>query len=109
MQTLPKCRRISDQRDFDASKKLGKRFHSKDFFLVKSANALDFSRVAVVASRKAGNAVKRNYWRRSVKDCFRKIELQPADYIMILKPSVKQASKLALKSQIEALFLKHLQ
>ena len=107
-QTLPKFRRISQQSDFDHSKKKGKRKHDKDFFLVKSANQCDVSRLAIVASRKCGNAVARNYWKRQTREFFRKAELQVADYVLVLKPSIKNKEKQDVKVQIEQLFAPHI-
>lgn len=104
---FPKKQRIVDKKDFALSKALGKRFYQQHLFLSKSENNCGFARLAVVASRKTGNAVLRNQWKRQIREVFRHDCLKAGDYVVILKPSIKQQNKATVAQQIKHLFLQH--
>jgi ribonuclease P protein component len=67
---------------------------SGDYFIVYARpNELAWSRIGVTASKKVGNAATRNWWKRRVKDCFRRNK--PAlpvgyDFVVIVKASADQ-------------------
>lgn len=67
---------------------------SGDYFIVYARpNDLAWSRIGVTASKKVGNAAVRNWWKRRVKDCFRRNK--PAlpvgyDFVVIVKASADQ-------------------
>ncbi|HMQ10376.1 MAG TPA: ribonuclease P protein component [Oligoflexia bacterium] len=104
---FPKKQRIADKKDFALSKAVGKRFYQQHLFLSKSENSCGFARLAVVASRKTGNAVLRNQWKRQIREVFRHGNLQAGDYVVILKPSIKQQSKTTVVQQVKQLFVQH--
>lgn len=104
---FPKKQRIVDKKDFALSKAVGKRFYQQHLFLSKSENTCGFARLAVVASRKTGNAVLRNQWKRQVREAFRHGELQAGDYVVVLKPSIKQQDKATVVDQVRQLFVQH--
>ncbi|MCI5073356.1 ribonuclease P protein component [bacterium] len=105
---FPKKQRIADKKDFALSKATGKRFYQHDLFLAKSKNTCGFARLAVVASRKTGNAVLRNQWKRQVREVFRHSKLQASDYVVVLKPSIKEQNKTSVALQVKQLFKQHL-
>ncbi len=64
--------RIRKKKDFLLIYKKGRRYRGKYFSLIYLSNNLNFSRVAIVVSRKIGNAVQRNKVKRWIRDLFRK-------------------------------------
>jgi ribonuclease P protein component len=64
--------RIRKKKDFLYLYKEGKRFRGKSFILVYLSNELEYSRLAVVASKKLGNAVKRNKIKRLFRTLYRR-------------------------------------
>ncbi|MFQ6037461.1 MAG: ribonuclease P protein component [Candidatus Aminicenantales bacterium] len=64
--------RIKQKKDFNRLYKKGKRFRGRYFILVYQPNASGHSRIAVVASRKLGNAVERNRIKRWFRDLYRR-------------------------------------
>ncbi len=78
--------RIRKKKDFLHLYKKGKRFRGKSFILVYLSNELGYSRVAVVASKKLGNAVKRNKIKRQFRTLYRRnktLLTEPLDLIII--------------------------
>lgn len=94
-ETLSPPERIKKKKDFLHLYKKGKRYRGKYFNLVYLSSASSFSRLAVVVSKKVGNAVKRNRIKRWIRTLFRrnknllKISL---DIIIIVKKEILEAS-----------------
>jgi ribonuclease P protein component len=87
--------RIRKKSDFVSIYKKGNRFRGKYFNLVYLSNALDHSRMAAVASKKVGNAVKRNKAKRWMRVLYRrKKELlnDTQDLVMIAKAEILEAT-----------------
>ena len=59
------------RKDFFHIYRNGSRYRGKGFVLIYLSNNLQFSRMAVVASKKVGNAVVRNRLKRRFKALFR--------------------------------------
>jgi len=92
--------RIRKQKDFLHLYKKGKRYRGKYFTLVYLSSALSFSRMAVVVSKKVGNAVKRNKIKRWIRTLFRRNKHMlkyPFDIIIIAKKEILEASWLMLQ------------
>ena len=86
--------RISKKKDFLHLYKNGKRYRGKYFILIYLSNELAFSRVAVVASKKFGNAVQRNRTKRWLRTLFRrnkKLLKKPFDLIFIPRKAIHEA------------------
>jgi ribonuclease P protein component len=80
--------RVRKKKDFNELYGKGVCVRGNYFNLIYLQNALGHSRMAVVASRKVGNAVERNRVKRRAKELFRrnKDELKfPMDLILIAK------------------------
>jgi ribonuclease P protein component len=91
--------RISKKKDFLHLYKNGKRYRGKYFILIYLSNELTFSRVAVVASKKLGNAVQRNRTKRWLRTLFRrnkKLIVKPFDLIFIPRKEIHEAKWLNL-------------
>jgi ribonuclease P protein component len=86
--------RIRKKKDFLHLYKKGKRYRGKYFILICLSNELTFSRVAVVASKKLGNAVQRNRTKRWLRTLFRrnkKLLEKPLDLIFIPRKEIYEA------------------
>jgi ribonuclease P protein component len=87
--------RIRNKSDFAKLYKRGRCDRGKYFNLIHSPNQLEHSRMAVVASRKVGNAVQRNRIRRRAKELFRRnkdLLASPRDLLLIVKKDCRDAS-----------------
>jgi len=79
--------RLRKKKDFLHLYKQGKRYRGKYFILIYLSNELAFSRVAIVASKKFGNAVQRNRTKRWLRTLFRRNkELLKGPFDMIFIP-----------------------
>jgi ribonuclease P protein component len=99
-ETLSPQERIRKKKDFSHLYKKGKRYNGKYLNLVYLANDLIFSRMAVIVSAKAGNAVKRNRVKRRIRALFRRnkdLFKSPYDIIVIARKEIIAASWPELK------------
>ena len=69
--SFPRERRVRRQVEFD--RVYGSNVYAADQVLVMSAcqNELNYSRLGVSVSRRVGNAVVRNRWKRCIREAFR--------------------------------------
>lgn len=87
--------RIRKNKEFFHLYKKGKRYRGKYFNLVYLSSASSSSRMAVVVSKKVGNAVKRNKFKRWIRTLFRRnknLLKDPIDIIIIIKQEILEAS-----------------
>lgn len=79
-----KKRRIKESKEFKLILRHGKSFISTyyKYFFQETSNS--YSRLGVVASRRIGSAVKRNYEKRIVREFFRTADLNNVDLIVIV-------------------------
>lgn len=99
-ETLAPRERIRKKKEFLVLYKKGYRYKSKYFSLIGLSNALAYSRVGVVASRKVGNAVTRNRAKRWLRDLFRRHRVllkHPIDLLIVATPAMKEATWAELK------------
>jgi len=94
--------RIRKKSDFFHLYRKGKRYRGKYFTLVYLSNALGFSRMAVVAGRKLGNAVQRNRAKRRMRTLFRRnkeLLKTPLDLIIIPRTAIHEAGWKSLEDE----------
>ena len=84
--TFPKSARLLTRRDFDIAFDEGTRVSNQLFHLHVRKNADAGSRLGLVVSRKYGNAVKRNRFKRLVREAFRLNKETFAGYDLIILP-----------------------
>lgn len=102
---LRRGERIRKNREFETLYRTGRRYRGSHFHLVYQANALGFPRMAVVVSRKVGNAVQRNRIKRRVRTLFRRnkgLFTKPMDIILIAKTEILDLSWPELASRYAA-------
>ncbi len=94
-ETFAPSERIRKQKDFFHLYKEGKRYRGKYFTLIYLSSASSVSRMAVVVSKKVGNAVKRNKIKRWIRTLFRRnksLLKHPIDIVIIIKKEILEAS-----------------
>lgn len=69
--SFPKQERLLNRKDFVNLNRLGKRYRSKHFTVIFKENERGVSRLGITASKKIGNAVKRNKVKRLLREFFR--------------------------------------
>lgn len=97
--------RIRKKKDFYHLYKKGKRYRGKYFVLIYRSGEFAYSRVAVVASKKLGNAVQRNRIRRRFRTLFRKnkkLLRNPLDLIIIPQREIHEADWKSLEKSYAA-------
>jgi len=96
------CERIRKKKDFFKLYKRGRCARGKYFNLIYLPNNLSHSRMAVVASKKVGNAVHRNKIRRRARELFRRnkdLLTSPLDILLIAKKDIQLASWRDMRDQ----------
>jgi ribonuclease P protein component len=101
-ESLAPRERIRKKKDFLVLYKKGYRYKGKYFNLIGLSNALPYSRVGVVASRKVGNAVARNKAKRWMRELFRRnkgLLGSSVDLLIVASPAVREAAWTELEEQ----------
>jgi ribonuclease P protein component len=102
IETFTPQERIRKKKDFIFLYKKGNRYRGRYFNLIYLSNDLNFSRMAVVVSKKVGGAVERNTIKRRLRTLFRRnkhILLNPLDMILIVKKEIQGASWHSLEEE----------
>jgi ribonuclease P protein component len=96
------CERIRKKTEFSELYKRGRCARGKYFNLIYLPNNLGHSRLAVVASKKVGNAVHRNKIRRRARELFRRnkdLLMYPLDILLIAKKDIRLATWRDMRDQ----------
>ncbi len=97
--------RIRKKKDFLHLYKKGTRHRGKYFVIICLSNEFAYSRVAVVASKKLGNAVQRNRIKRRFRALFRRNKTliqKPLDLIIIPNREIHEADWKSLEKSYVA-------
>lgn len=88
----------------------GKKINGKNFNLQYLDAKVNNVRIGITASKKLGNAVKRNFVKRRIKslikNVFSKISISFKDYVIIAKKGVISEKFEALQEELKLLFKK---
>ena len=87
---FPKSRRLLKSAEFDRVFKRRRSQSDGMLVLYACANGLDYCRLGLVVSRKAGNSVARGRWKRCLREAFRLLqqELPPGlDLVALPRPN----------------------
>ena len=79
---------VKNNRDFDKIIKTGKRLKNKHYIIYYKENNLDYNRFGISVSKKLGNAVFRNKYKRKIRsivDNYRKTIENNFDYVIIMR------------------------
>ncbi len=89
---LPPFARMRARGDFLRCQAKGVRHHSRHMLLVHLPNGSSVDRLGLVVTKKTGNAVVRNRWKRVVRERFRKLSGELTnrhDWVVTVKRSVQ--------------------
>ena len=101
-ETLGPLERIRKRNDFLSLYRKGKRYRGKYFNLIYFSNKMSFSRMAVVASKKIGTAVKRNKIKRWIRALFRRnkdLLKNSFDIIFVVRKEIQDATWTKLEEE----------
>ena len=94
--------RLLKRRDFVALLHAPHRIHSRRFLIVWNEGQCPLPRIGITVSRKVGNAVVRNRYKRLVREYYRRRKnLPPADYNFIVKKGVQAPSFVELCEELD--------
>lgn len=113
IETFRPHEKIKRKKDFLFLYREGNRYNGKYFNLIYFPNNLHFSRMAVIVSKKVGNAVARNKIKRWIRDLFRKnrnLFKKQVDLLIITKKGIQDIPWTVLRDTyletIETLWVK---
>ncbi len=95
--------RIKKSREFGALYRGGNRARGAHFSLIYRFTDLPYSRLAVVVSKKVGNAVERNKVKRWTREVFRRnkgVLARPTDILFLARPGVLGLGWTAFKADL---------
>ena len=98
--SFPPSRKIRHKRDFSDAIKEGVRFRGSMMLIQYRENGLPFSRMGISIGKRYGSAVKRNRFKRLVREAYRmrKDLLPPCDLVVMpVLPSVNPDLQTCLK------------
>ena len=94
--------RIRKRKDFSYIYRKGSRYRGKYFILICLSNELRYSRMAVVASKKTGNAVVRNRIKRRIRALFRThkhLLTVSLDMVFIVRREIRNAARKEIRGE----------
>lgn len=102
MPGFDKSGRIRKRVEFIQLSKTGKKLYLKNFIFIYNAGSTSVSRLGITASRKVGNAVKRNRIKRLLREFFRnnRDSFPLADYNIIARSGAAALGHVALFQEL---------
>lgn len=81
---------------------------SPHFVLLTGASVNGFSRLGITVSKKNGNAVKRNYIKRFLREFYRlnKHKFENLDFVIIVRQSFTKKNSIFIKNELDEIFSK---
>ena len=89
--SFPKEYRIRKSKEYRRVYEEGKKIYSKYFIIHVLPNGLEHPRLGITVTRKVGKAVKRNRWKRLIREAFRlnKHRFPPWDIVVTVKRGIE--------------------
>lgn len=106
--TFSKDERLLNRRDFVNLNQLGKRYQTAHFIVILKHNGLGITRLGVTASKKVGNAVKRNKVKRLIREFFRLNKTrfpQSYDIVIVAKKGAYGLNSRQIKEELGEIIL----
>jgi len=107
-QHFPKKLHLRKQAEFD--RVFASRAYAADDYLIVHgcANELGWSRLGLSVSKKSGNSPQRNYWKRSIREAFRRNrEQMPSGIDLVVRPQKgATADSLTIQRSLPALVIR---
>ena len=97
---------VKNSRDFEKIIKEGKCKKNKSFIIHSKKNDLNYDKYGISVSKKLGNAVFRNKYKRKIRaiiDNYKKMYVNQEDYIIILRRGALEKSHDELEKDFIAL------
>jgi ribonuclease P protein component len=104
---LRKAERLRERREYLTTRRHGTRGASRHFVVYANSNSRPHARLGITASTKVGKATVRNWWKRRIREIFRrnKREFPPGyDFVVIVKAGADQAPTDQLEQELLELF-----
>ena len=106
---LSRKERVRKREDLSRLMRQGIRHHAKQYTVIVARNELDHLRIAESVTRKVGKAVERNYEKRVVRECFRKVkETLPRGFDLLVIVKAKTEDFARSYGTLKGLFLRSL-
>lgn len=88
---FPGSSRLKERRQFLETRRRGRRAEGRWLVVYAAPNELGFPRLGVTVTRKVGNAVVRNHWKRRLREIFRRNKewFGTNDVVLIVKSGAK--------------------
>ena len=96
--SYPPERRIRSKNEFTAAVKNGKRFNGTMVTICYIHNSGELSRLGISIGRTYGNSVKRNRFKRLVRETFRKIKDSLPSYDFVVMPKRSASGSFTLEA-----------
>ncbi|MFB6264382.1 MAG: ribonuclease P protein component [Bradymonadaceae bacterium] len=98
-----KAERLLDRSDFLKTRREGRRNQTEHFVVYARPNDRSHARLGVTASTRVGKATVRNWWKRRIREIFRRNKLAfPAgfDYVVIVRAEGGRAPFEVLREEL---------
>ncbi len=100
---LPRSRRLRKRADYQAARKLSRRFHTSHFIILVTPSTTSDARLGITVTKKIGSAVHRNRIKRLVREVYRQNQqLFPdhTDIVFIAKPGAAALNYQAVRQEV---------
>ena len=102
--------KIKKKKDYQFIFKYGKKINGRNFNLQYLETENSYARMGITASKKLGNAVKRNYIKRRIRSLLTRIlsntYINIKDYVIVAKKGVLSEKFKALQKELMIMFKK---
>ena len=102
--TFPKAQRMRKTWEFNVAFKMGCKFHTPHFILLRKLNKNTCSRIGLTVSRKVGKAVQRNRVKRLVREFYRNnkhLFIVSMDYSIVAKKGAADLESHLIFAELE--------